>query len=139
MAVPITIVYSLTEAMAEKIHNLGSDTLKVALTNSAPSQSNTVLANITEVSYTNCSTRTVTISSSSQTSGAYKLVLADLTLTASGGTVGPFRYVVLYNDTASNDELIGYYDYGSSITLNDGEDILIDFDGTNGVFTNSLA
>lgn len=124
---------SFVEAMAEKVHNLGSDTLTWALTNTAPSASNTVLANITQITYTNLSARVPTISSSSQTSGTYKLVLADLTLTASGGSVGPFRYAVLYNDTATNDELIGYYDYGSSITLADGETFTIDADGTNGV------
>lgn len=126
---------SFVEALSEKAHNLGSDTLKVALTNSAPSATNTVLANITEVSYTNLSTRTLTVSSSSQTSGTYKLVLADLTLTSTGGTTGPFRYVVIYNDTATSDELIAYYDYGSSITLNDGESIQLDFDGSAGVLT----
>jgi len=131
----LTTVYSLVEAIAEKVHNFGSDTLKVALTNSAPSQSNTVLANITEISYTNCSARTLTVSSSAQSSGTYKLVIADLVLTASGGSVGPFRYAVVYNDTATNDELIGYYDYGSSITLADGETLTLDFDGANGVFT----
>lgn len=125
--------YSFVESLAEKSHNLGSDTIKVALTNSAPSQSNTVLANITEISYTYCSTRTVSITSSSQTTGTYKLVGSDLVLTASGGSVGPFRYIVLYNDTATSDELIGYYDYGSSITLNDTETLTIDFDGTNGI------
>ena len=135
----LTTVYSLVEAIAEKVHNLGSDTLKVALTNSAPSQSNTVLANITEISYTNCSARTLTVSSSAQSSGTYKLVISDLVLTASGGSVGPFRYAVIYNDTATNDELIGYYDYGSSITLADGETLTLDFDGTNGVFTLAFA
>lgn len=123
------------EAMAEKKHNLGSDQLKVALTNSAPSAANAVLTDITEITYTNCSTRNITTSSSAQTSGTYKLVLTDLVLTASGGTVGAFRYVVVYNDTATNDDLIGYYDYGSSITLNDTETFTIDFDGTNGLFT----
>ena len=127
---------AFVENLAEKVHNLGSDQLVVALTNSAPSASNTVLANITEISYTNCSTRNITTSTSAQTSGTYKLVLTDLVLTASG-SVGPFRYVVLYNDTPTSpaDPLIGYYDYGSSITLANGETFTIDFDGTNGVLT----
>lgn len=126
---------SFVEAVAEKTHNLGSDTLKVALTNSAPSASNTVLANITEVSYTFLSSRTITTSSSAQTSGTYKLVLADLTLTTTGGSTGPFRYIVIYNDTATNDELIAYYDYGSAVTLNDGDSFVIDFDSSNGLLT----
>ena len=115
------------ENVAEKVHNLGSDQLKVALTNSAPSSSNTVLADITEIAYTYASTRNITTSSSSQTSGTYSLVVADLTITASGGSVGPFRYAVIYNDTAASDPLIGYYDYGSSITLADTETLLLDF------------
>ncbi len=126
---------SFSENINEKVHNLGADTLKVALTNSAPSASNTILANITEISYTNLSSRTLTVSSSSQTSGTYKLIIADLTLTASGGSVGPFRYIVIYNDTATNDELIDWFDYGSSITLADGDTLNLDFDGTNGLFT----
>ena len=123
------------EDLAEKKHNLGSDTLTVALTAAAnaPVATNTVLANLTQISYTNCSTRAITTSSSAQSSGTYKLVLTDLVLTASGGTVGPFRYVVIYNDTATNDELIGWYDYGSDITLANGETLTIDFDGTNGL------
>jgi len=128
---------SFVEALAEQLHNLGSDQLKIALTAAAnaPVAANTILANLTEISYTYCSTRNLTISTSAQTSGTYKLVLADLVLTASGGVVGPFRYIVIYNDTASNDELIGFYDYGSEVTLGDGESLTINFDGTNGVLT----
>ena len=118
---------SFSEALAEKVHNLGSDQLTVALTNSAPVATNTILANITEISYTNCSTRNITTVSSTQSSGTYTLVLTDLVLTASGGSVGPFRYVVVYNNTATNDELIGWVDYGSSITLADTETLTIDF------------
>lgn len=125
------------ENLAEKVHNLGADALTVALTNSAPSATNTVLADITEISYTNCSSRALTASASSQSSGTYKLVIDDLTLTASGGSVGPFRYVVIYNDTPTSpaDPLIAYYDYGSSITLASTETLLLDFDGTNGLLT----
>lgn len=118
--------------IANKVHNLGADTLQVALTNSAPLATNTVLANITEISYTNCSTRVLTTASSTQASGTYSLIVNDLTLTASG-TVGPFRYLVLYNNTASSKNLIGYYDYGSSITLNNSDTLLLDFDNAAGV------
>lgn len=124
--------YQFVEDLAEKVHDLGSDTLKVALTNSAPVATNTILANITEISYTNCSSRSITTSSSAQTSGVYKLTLADLILTASGGTVGSFRYIVIYNDTAASKNLIAWFDYGSSITLNDTETLTLDFDGSNG-------
>ena len=123
------------EQLAEKLHNLGSDQIVVALTNTAPNATDGVLTDITEISYTNLSSRNVTTTSSAQTTGTYKLVLADLVLTASGGSVGPFRYVVLYNDTAAADNLIGYYDYGSALTLLDGETLTIDFDPSAGVLT----
>ncbi|MCK5681162.1 hypothetical protein KAI46_10180 [bacterium] len=119
--------HSFVEAMAEKKHDLGSDQIVLALTSVAPANTDTVLADLTEVAYTNCSTRDVTTASSSQTAGTYTLSITDITLTASGGSVGPFRYVTLYNDTATSDELIGWYDYGSSITLSDGESLAIDF------------
>lgn len=141
-----TKLNGFVEHLAEKTHNLGSDQLVVALSNTAPGSessppttltANCILANVTQIAYTNCSTRNITTSASAQSSGTYKLTLTDLVLTASGGTVGPFRYVYLYNDTATSpaDALIGYYDYGSSITLNDTETLTIDFDGSAGVLT----
>ena len=122
------------EDLAEGVHNLGSDQLAVALTNSAPSATDDQLSDITEITYTNLSSREVTTSTSAQTTGTYKLVCADLTLTASGA-VGPFRYVVLYNDDATNNELIGYYDYGDEVTLASGETFTVDFDASSGVLT----
>lgn len=126
---------SFTEALAEKVHNLGSDVLEVALTNTAPVATNTVLANITQITYTFLNARTLTVSGSAQTSGVYKLSITDKTLTSTGGSTGPFRYVVLFNQTATNDELIGWYDYGSAITLGDGESLVLNFDDANGVLT----
>lgn len=119
---------SFAEAIAEKVHNLGSDTLTVALTAAAnaPVAGNTQLSNLTQISYTNLSARTITVSSSSQTGGTYSLVPADKVLTASGA-VATFRYVVIYNDTATNDELICWFDYGGDVTLASGETFTIDF------------
>lgn len=120
--------------LAQKVFNLGTDTLKVALTTAAPTASTAnQLSDITEISYTNLSSVTLTTSSSSQSSGTYKLVIADLVLTASGGSVAAFRYITIYSNTATNKELIGYYDYGSSLTLNDTDTLTLDFDGTNGL------
>jgi len=135
----------INDFVVNAVHNmdLESDQIVVALSNTAPSaeatdpttDGNGILGNVTEVSYTNCSTRNVTTTSSTQASGTYKLVLADITLTASGGDVGPFRYVYIYNDTVATpaDPLIGYYDYGLSLTLNDGDSFTLDFSATDGV------
>jgi hypothetical protein len=119
-----------------------SDVFEVALSNTAPASEtsdptadgNGVLTNVTQVTYTFCSSRVITTNSSSQTGGTYELIFADLTLSASGGSVGPFRYVYVFDQTVTGDPLVCYYDYGSSITLNDGEDLLIDFDQVNGLF-----
>lgn len=131
--------HAFVEALAEKKHDLGADTLKVLLTNTAPVATNSVKADLTEISAGNGYTaggNSASVSSSSQTSGTYKLVLADpATWTASGGSIGPFRYAVLYNDTAASDDLIGWWDYGSSVTLADGETFKVDFDPTSGVLT----
>lgn len=133
------------EHLAEGVHNLGSDQLVLALSNVAPSAettapttstANCVLANVTEITYTGLSSRSVTTSSAAQSSGTYRLTLADLTL-SSTGTVGPFRYIYLYNDgpTSPADPLIGYFDYGANLTLNNGESLTIDFDQASGALT----
>lgn len=124
---------SFVEAVAEKVHNLGSDSLKIMLTNSAPVATNTQKTNLTEISAGNgyaAGGTAVTVTASSQTSGTYSLVGNDVVFTASGGSIGPFRYAVLYNDTATNKELIGWFDYGSSITLANGENFTVDFGAT---------
>lgn len=125
------------EDLAEKVHNLQSDTLKVLLTNTAPVATNSVKTDLTEISAGNGYTAggtAATMTTSAQTSGTYKLVLADVVFSASGA-VGPLRYAVLYNDTPTSpaDPLIAWWDYGSSISLANGESFTTDFDGTNGV------
>lgn len=127
------------EDLVKKVHNHNADTFKVCLTNTAPTAANAVFADITEITAGNGYTaggNSCTISSCAQTSGTLKWVLADTTFTASGGTVGPFRYAVLYNSTPTIPlkPLIAWWDYGSSITLNSGESFTVDFDGINGVF-----
>ena len=135
----------VNDFVVNAVHNmdLASDQVKVALSNTAlasessnpSSDGNGILANVTQVTYTYLSTRDVTTSSSTQSGGTYKLVLADITLTSTGGATGPFRYVYIYDDTVTvpADPLIGYYDYGSSLTLNDGDSLTVDFSAANGV------
>lgn len=130
-----------SEDLAEKVHNLGTDTLKVMLTLTAPVATNSVKANLTEISagdgYTaggETSAQTV----SAQTSGTYKLTLTDVVWTATAGTFADFRYPVLYNDTPTSplDPLIEFWDYGSTVSLGAGETFTWDQDGGgNGVLT----
>lgn len=126
---------SFVEALAEGKHNLQADDIRIALTNSAPVNTNTQLTDITQIAGgTGYTTGGITsaVVSSAQTAGVYKLVLTDVVVTATG-SCGPFRYVVVFDNSAANKELIGWYDYGSSITLAAGETFTTDFDATNGV------
>ena len=127
------------EDVAEKVHNLGSDTLKIALTNTAPNvATHAGLADITEIAAGNgyiAGGTQSTISSSAQTAGTYKLTLADVVFTASGGAIATFRYAVLYNDTSTGDRLIAYWDYGASISVLTGETFTWDADASTGVLT----
>jgi hypothetical protein len=124
--------HQFPEDMAHKVHDLSSDQLKIALlaAANAPSASgDAVLADLTEISYTNLVSQNLTVASSGQVSGQYRLAITDFDIEASGGSVGPFRYVVIYNDTPTSpaDPLMYYYDRGSEVTLADGEKITIDF------------
>jgi hypothetical protein len=125
---------AFVENLAEKFHNLQSDTLKVALLNTA----NSIFGDLTEISagngYTAGGTQS-TQSSSAQSSGTYKLVIGDVTFTASGGSIGPFRYADLYSDTPTSpaDPLICFWDYGTSLTLTAGNSFTVDFDASAGV------
>lgn len=130
-----TVVFNWFEVVAEGA-NCGSDTFGYAFTasGSAPTTSSTNLASITEVSYTGFSSRTATTSSSSQSSGTFKLILADQVITASAN-LAAFRYPVLYDDTLAGDIIVQFYDYGSALSVLSGETFTIDNDATNGVFT----
>lgn len=124
------------EDVCKKVHNLGSDNLKVMLTNTAPVATDTVKAGLTDISAGNGYTAggtAASITSAAQTSGTFKLVLGDVVFTASGGTIGPFRYAVLYNDTSTSDSLIAWWDYNSAITLQSGDTFTVDFSASNGV------
>lgn len=123
--------------LAHKVHKLDTDQLVVALTAAAnaPVATNSILANLTEISYTNLSSRNITTTSSAHTTGTYKLTLTDLVLTASGA-VATFRYVVIYNDTPTSpaDPLIAWFDHGSDVTLANTETYTINFDDSAGFF-----
>lgn len=118
------------EDLAHGVHGLDTDQLVVALcaAANAPVAANSVLADLTQITYTNLSSRNITTSSSGQTTGTYSLVLTDLVLTASGA-VSTFRYVDVYNDTPTSpaDPLICWFDYGGDVTLASGETFTVDW------------
>lgn len=117
--------------------NANTDTLKVYLTNAAPDQAlDSVKADLAEISAGSGYTAGgVDIqNSASKSTGTITLTATDVTITASGGTIGPFRYAPIYNDTSVSDSLLGYYDYGSSITLNSGESFTVDFGSSLATF-----
>lgn len=114
-------------------HALDTNQITVALTNTLPIAADGVLVDITEIVYTNLDSRNITTTSSAQTGGVYSLVLVDLVLTASGA-VPTFQYVVIYNSTAAGGPLLGWYDYGSSVTMANLETFTIDFTDAQTIF-----
>lgn len=122
------------ENVLKGVHNFTADancTVTVALcaAANAPVATNSTLSNLTQIAYTNLSSRVVTGITCAQSSGTAHLTANDLVLTASGGSVATFRYIVLYDDdpTSPADPLIGWYDYGSDLTLANGDSLTIDF------------
>ena len=137
---PFNKFHAFVEALAEKKHNLGADVLKVYLTNVLPNAAtHAVKADLAEIAAGNgnpAGGKVCALQSSSQSGGLYRLVLGDPPVwTASGATMATFRYAVLYNDTALNDDLIGWWDYPGPVSLLVSEQFAIDLDATNGVLT----
>lgn len=114
-----------SEQLGKGIHDLSADTIVMFLTNSAPVAANDELADITEISYTNCSSRTLT-KQYTEASGTGTFAADALVLTASGA-VGPFQYYGLYNDTSTGDKLICWWNHGSAVTLANGETFTVTF------------
>lgn len=141
MSTPTLVVFHSWADTLNEVANASSDTFKAMLTNTAPTaSSNTVKADISEISAGNgypAGGVSLTLTSSSQTGGNYTLKLTCPTITASGGSIGPFRYLVVYDDTPTSPSkpLVGYYDHGTSITLGDGDSFVVTLDATNGIYS----
>lgn len=134
-------IQDYVEQLNKGVHNWSAHTYKAVFTNSAPVATNTILADLTQISngggYTGGAGGGLTLDTVTLTeaSGTAKVTIADEVFTASGA-VGPFRYVAIYNDSATSpaDALVCWYDYGSSITLANGESFTIDFDPSAGLW-----
>lgn len=131
-----TKFHPFSEALGRKVHNLHADTLKVFLTNELPLAADSVKADMVEIAAGNgyvAGGHQVPLNTFAQAAGVAKLAGGNVIITAAGGPIGPFRYAVLYNDTALNDELIGYWDYGAAVTLNDEEALSVKISAVNGI------
>lgn len=127
-----------TGDLAAKLHNLNSDTLKILLTNVQPVRTNTVKGSLTEITAGNgyaAGGSAAAFVSGADTTGSYKLILSPVVFTASGGNFATFQWACLYNATAAGLNLIGWWDYGTGITLTNGNSFTVSLDQTNGVFT----
>lgn len=128
-----------TQDLATAKHDFSAHTYKVMLTNVLPLATNAVKADITEIGAGSgyAAGGPVSAVTLSNVSGVEKATFADVTITALAGTIGPFRYAVWYNDTQSSPvkPLVGYADYGSNLSLISGASLVVDFDGSAGLFT----
>lgn len=124
--------YDFSEQLLRGNHNFGSNIFKIMLTNISPNAGNSLKGDLTEISAGNGyvaggQALTITIT---EVSGVATVNANQVVFTANGGSIGPFRYAVIYNDTASGKPLVGWLDYGQT-TLQDTESITIRFNRTN--------
>lgn len=136
-----------SEQKNRAVHNWGAHTYKLALTNTAPAAANAALSDITQLAtgggYTGGAGGGVALTglTISETAGVTTVQANQVVFTASGGTIGPFRYYVLYNDSATSpvDALVMWWDHGVAVTLNDGDTFTVRFNNANPgtVFTDS--
>ncbi len=139
MATPVKF-HQFVEDKNHGVHNLNADTLKIGLltnANAPTAASDAILGDLTLIDQTNLQSDTLTRNSSGQTSGTYRLILADFVITASGGALPTFRHVVVWNDTPTSpvDPLICTIDRGSDITLAHDETLTLDMSQVNGLFS----
>ncbi len=130
------------EDLIRGVHNFGTNTFKVMLSNTAPNlATNNIRADANEIAGGNGYTSggATTAMSVSRTGGTAKATAGDVSFTASGGAIATFRYVIVYNDTATSaagaDPLICVFDFGSAVNITSGNTFTVDFDATNGLFT----
>jgi len=129
--------YCFAQDIGRGVHDLNSDVLKIVLTDTAPVVTNTALTDITQIASGNGYTTGGSIAASNtyaQVNGVAKLVATRVVFTATGA-VGPFRYAVLYNNTASGKPLIGYWDYAAEVTMANGEAFAVDIDSVAGLLS----
>lgn len=134
----LTKFEAFVEDLCQGEHDFSTDTIKLAFSNASnpPSVSaDALLADITCIATTNIDTVTLAVTGHGQTSGTFKLVITDKVCTATGA-VPAFQYVILYNSSATTktNPLIGYYNYGSEVTLALNDTFTVNFDDSNGVF-----
>lgn len=134
-----TKFYSFSTDLTNGKHDFSSHSFKIMLTNTAPALTNTAKANITEIAAGNGYTAggASTTITKSTASGVETLIGTDVVFTASGGSIATLRYAVLYNDTQTTPAkpLIGYWDYGSSVTPAIAQTFTIDMDPVAGFCT----
>jgi len=135
MAIALTKYTCFKTDIGLAVHNLNTATIKAALTNTAPNIADTVFSTGVYPAPAAANNYTALGHDTTNVYSAGKMTGTDITITATAGGIGPFRYIIIYNDDAASDQLIGYYDYGSAITLADTETFVIDFDAGAGILT----